>query len=299
MEIPRPRQARRPGRQSRPTRHAYRTRARCARLAIAPGHPRVSPRRPKRPGQACVRHQPPYGAQRGRLRTQAMGRRATTSISADIPEWATLLDCLIIGAQLFQPEDCQLRSELLFGVQLRRGARAAGAVRELFDPIALEQQKPTWSQRLCDPVEHPPPQIGRGELDEDRGDDVVGALRPAPGISIRDREPHRHAPLRGEPSGFLDGHRRGVEGVHVEPLARQPDAVPAFAVGDTESATAIAEEAPACDEEPVRLGTEQILVAGVAVVPRRRPGPSGRVARLHARERSRGYRTGAGSAPGA
>ena len=75
------------------------------------------------------------------------------------------------------------------------------------------------------------------------------------------RVAHVDAGGRRQRARLLDAPRRAVERVDGEPLPRQPDAVPALAVGHAEHPRAGREEPRAADEERVRLGAEEVVVA--------------------------------------
>jgi hypothetical protein len=75
-----------------------------------------------------------------------------------------------------------------------------------------------------------------GELDEDGGDDVVGARGPVPGVAVGHLMAYLHACVLRELAGLLDTDRRDIESVHEQALPGQPDAVAPLAAGYCEGA---------------------------------------------------------------
>jgi len=91
--------------------------------------------------------------------------------------------------------------------------------------------------------------VGVGEPHEDGRDAVVGGFRPGEAIDVSDGEVHRHALALGEGLRLLDRTRGGVEGIDLEALPRQPDAVAPPAIGHARMRAALGRP-PACLVQP-------------------------------------------------
>ena len=153
------------------------------------------------------------------------------------------------------------------GIKPRRVGRPASFVFELFQAIALHQQKPAGLERRLDAGKDMRALRRRGELDEDRRHHVEGRVRPVPMRSCRPVRRAASRRARRRAGALWPAPAAKSQREHVEPLLGHEHAVAPFAVGNRQRAPAFAQEMRMRLEEGVGCRAEQIARRGKALLP--------------------------------
>ena len=144
--------------------------------------------------------------------------------------------------------------------------RAAGAAEKLLGAVSFEDEQTARPESLDDVVVEGC-SIRRGNVKEDRSDEIEGFQGPVPGAEVALLGLKRDAALGGQIRRLGETDGGEIDGEDVEALLGEPDAVASFAVGDAERIHSGVESVRVAFEVLVGLGAEDEFCVGITLIP--------------------------------